>query len=161
MSSLRATSYIVGPVCSMVGETKLPFGLRPLMLYNGEVSCQSLTGKIAILRLSTHNFHDDQDMAEEQVYTYMYIHMYMYVNVNIALKYIHVLYQYFVFMYDGIYILCIHVCMYIYLSSVETLTTEKYIPKKVHVHVHVHVYTHHVLVHIFFLYISLASMLYS
>ena len=87
------------------------------------------------------------------IYIHVYIHMYMYMyaNVNIALKYIHVLYQYFIFMYDGIYILCIHVCMYIYLSSVETLTTEKYIPKKVHVHVHVHVYTHHVLVHIFFL----------
>ena len=52
----------------MVGITKLPFGLRPLMVYNGEVSCQSLTGKIAILRLSTHNFHDDQDMAEEEVH---------------------------------------------------------------------------------------------
>lgn len=38
------------------------------MVYNGEVSCQSLTGKIAILRLSTHNFHDDQDMAEEEVH---------------------------------------------------------------------------------------------
>ena len=37
------------------------------MVYNGEVTCQSLTGKLAILRLGTHNFRDDQDMAEEQV----------------------------------------------------------------------------------------------
>ena len=59
---------LLGTVCEMVGITKLPFGLHPLMVYNGEVSCQSLTGKIAILRLSTHNFHDDQDMAEEEVH---------------------------------------------------------------------------------------------
>ena len=51
----------------MVGMTKLPFGLRPLMFYNGEVSCQSLTGKLAILRLGTHNFRDDQSVAEEKV----------------------------------------------------------------------------------------------
>ena len=56
-----------GPACQMVGATKLPFGLTPLMMHNGEVTCQSLTGKLAILRLGTHNFRDDQDMAEEQV----------------------------------------------------------------------------------------------
>lgn len=37
------------------------------MLYNGEVSCQTLTGKISIVRLSTHTFHDDQELAEEEV----------------------------------------------------------------------------------------------
>ena len=51
----------------MAGVTKLPFGQRPLMLYNGEVSCQTLTGKISIVRLNTHNFHDDQELSEEEV----------------------------------------------------------------------------------------------
>jgi WD repeat-containing protein 19 len=58
---------VTGPACQMVGATKLPFGLTPLMMHNGEVTCQSLTGKLAILRLGTHNFRDDQDMAEEQL----------------------------------------------------------------------------------------------
>ena len=64
----------------MVGMTKLPFGLRPLMLYNGEVSCQSLTGKITILRLSTHNFHDDQDMAEEEVSIHVHVLTFIILN---------------------------------------------------------------------------------
>ena len=28
------------------GNTKLPYGQKPLMLYNGEVSCQTLSGKV-------------------------------------------------------------------------------------------------------------------
>ena len=40
------------------------------MLYNGEVSCQTLTGKISIVRLNTHNFHDDQELSEEEVCLY-------------------------------------------------------------------------------------------
>ena len=66
----------------MAGLTKLLFGLRPLMLYNGEVSCQTLTGKITIMRLSTHNFQDDQDIAEEEVYTCMCVYMYFHVCVH-------------------------------------------------------------------------------
>lgn len=51
----------------MVGTTKLPFGHLPLMLYNGEVSCQTLTGKISIMRLNSHIFTDDQGITEEEV----------------------------------------------------------------------------------------------
>lgn len=50
-----------------MGSTRLPFGHHPLMLYNGEVSCQTLTGKISIMRLGTHNFSDDQEITTEQV----------------------------------------------------------------------------------------------
>lgn len=57
----------LGPACLMAGMTKLPFGQRPLMLYNGEVSCQTLTGKISIVRLNTHTFQDDQELSEEEV----------------------------------------------------------------------------------------------
>ena len=54
-------------MCSMVGTTKLPFGHSPLMLYNGEVSCQTLTGKISIMRLNSHIFTDDQGITEDEV----------------------------------------------------------------------------------------------
>ena len=56
-----------GPSCVMVGTTKLQFGLRPLMLYNGQVSCQTLTGKISVLKLSTHNFDEEQDITDDKV----------------------------------------------------------------------------------------------
>ena len=61
-----------------MGVTKLPFGHRPLMLYNGEVSCQTLTGKISIMRLQTHIFSDDQGISEDEVTTGRgsYIHAY-------------------------------------------------------------------------------------
>lgn len=58
-----------GSLCNMVGTTKLPFGHSPLMLYNGEVSCQTLTGKISILRLNSHVFTDDQGITEDEVCT--------------------------------------------------------------------------------------------
>ena len=66
-----------GPSCVMVGTTKLQFGLRPLMLYNGQVSCQTLTGKISVLKLSTHNFDEEQDITDEKVNIYVHVHMYM------------------------------------------------------------------------------------
>lgn len=54
-------------MCNMVGTTKLPFGHSPLMLCNGEVSCQTLTGKISIMRLNSHIFTDDQGITEDEV----------------------------------------------------------------------------------------------
>jgi len=50
-----------------VGVTKLPYGQIPLLLYNGEVSCQTLTAKLAVVRLITHVFNDEQGMSEEEV----------------------------------------------------------------------------------------------
>ena len=59
--------HSIGPVCNMVASTKLPFGHSPLMLCNGEVSCQTLTGKISIMRLNSHIFTDDQGITEDEV----------------------------------------------------------------------------------------------
>lgn len=56
-----------GPMCEMAGVTMLPFGHCPLMLYNGEVSCQTLSGKISIMRLNTHSFGDEQELTEKEV----------------------------------------------------------------------------------------------
>ena len=50
-----------------MGVTALPFGYHPLLLYNGELTCHKLTGKQAYLRLSSHNFPDDQDLSEDEV----------------------------------------------------------------------------------------------
>ena len=57
-----------GPRCVLVGVTALPFGYRPLLLYNGELTCQKLTGKLAYLRLASHSFPDDQDLSEDEVW---------------------------------------------------------------------------------------------
>lgn len=64
---IECASGYIGPTCNMVGTTRLPFGHAPLMLYNGEVSCQTLTGKISIMRLNSHIFTDDQGITEEEV----------------------------------------------------------------------------------------------
>ena len=56
-----------GPVIAKVGITKLPFGHLPLMLNNGEMSCQTLTGKLSTVRLDTHVFSDGQGFNEEEV----------------------------------------------------------------------------------------------
>ena len=37
-----------GSQCQLVGATKLPFGYKPLMLYNGDVSCQTPSGKVSV-----------------------------------------------------------------------------------------------------------------
>ena len=38
-----------GPSCVFAGNTKLPYGQKPLMLYNGEVSCLTLSGKVFLM----------------------------------------------------------------------------------------------------------------
>ncbi|KAL5510222.1 hypothetical protein EMCRGX_G005732 [Ephydatia muelleri] len=56
-----------GPECVLVGVTKLPFGHKPIMFYNGEVSCLTLAGKLQVIRLQTHSYQDDQDLSEPEV----------------------------------------------------------------------------------------------
>ena len=41
---------IHGPSCSLLGQTKLPFGSKPLMMYNGEVS-QSVSQSSSLAHL--------------------------------------------------------------------------------------------------------------
>ena len=94
----------------MVGLTKLMFGLRPLMLYNGEVSCQTLTGKINIMRLTTHNFQDDQDLSEDEVYTCIGIYNYEFSFVHAC---VHFCMHTYVRVYQNIF-LCIHTCLYVF-----------------------------------------------
>lgn len=40
----------------LVGATKLPFSHKPLLLYNGELTCQTQSGKTSSVLLSTHSF---------------------------------------------------------------------------------------------------------
>ncbi|XP_024914661.1 WD repeat-containing protein 19-like isoform X1 [Cynoglossus semilaevis] len=47
---------IYGPQVVMVGSTPLLFSQKPLLLYNGDVICQTASGKIIQLALSTHFF---------------------------------------------------------------------------------------------------------
>ncbi|XP_074649650.1 WD repeat-containing protein 19-like isoform X1 [Tubulanus polymorphus] len=63
---LHKESY-KGSKVVQVGNTKLPYGHVPIMLYNGEVTLQTQSGKVQTLVLSTHDFEGkplDQSPAE-------------------------------------------------------------------------------------------------
>nr|XP_045017612.1 WD repeat-containing protein 19 isoform X2 [Jaculus jaculus] len=49
---------IQGSKVILAGGTKLPFSHKPLLLYNGELTCQTQSGKINAIYLSTHSFLD-------------------------------------------------------------------------------------------------------
>ncbi|XP_072170705.1 WD repeat-containing protein 19-like [Diadema setosum] len=53
---LYSRETVNGPAVILVGTTKLPFAQQPLMLHNGELMCQTQSGKTQGLQLSTHNF---------------------------------------------------------------------------------------------------------
>lgn len=45
---------LLGSQVLYVGATKLPYGQIPVLLYNGEVTLQTPSGKLATLLLATH-----------------------------------------------------------------------------------------------------------
>ncbi|MGH0157160.1 UNVERIFIED_CONTAM: hypothetical protein FKN15_033128 [Acipenser sinensis] len=47
---------IQGSKVILAGGTKLPYSHKPLLLYNGELTCQTLSGKTNNIILSTHSF---------------------------------------------------------------------------------------------------------
>ncbi|XP_018591517.1 WD repeat-containing protein 19 [Scleropages formosus] len=47
---------IQGSKVILAGGTKLPFSHKPLLLYNGELTCQTQSGKTSNVMLSTHTF---------------------------------------------------------------------------------------------------------
>ncbi|KAF4071641.1 hypothetical protein AMELA_G00275630 [Ameiurus melas] len=47
---------IQGSKVILAGATKLPFSHKPLLLYNGELTCQTQSGKTSSVLLSTHSF---------------------------------------------------------------------------------------------------------
>lgn len=47
---------IYGPKVVLVGSTPLLFSQKPLLLYNGELTCQTASGKTSDVTLSTHSF---------------------------------------------------------------------------------------------------------
>ncbi|KAI4585986.1 hypothetical protein MJG53_020611, partial [Ovis ammon polii x Ovis aries] len=49
---------IQGSKVILAGGTKVPFSHKPLLLYNGELTCQTQSGKINNIYLSTHRFLD-------------------------------------------------------------------------------------------------------
>ncbi|KAL7856198.1 hypothetical protein AOLI_G00198020 [Acnodon oligacanthus] len=60
---------IQGSKVILVGSTKLPFSHKPLLLYNGELMCQTQSGKTSSVVLSTHSFlsHTHTDSSKEQL----------------------------------------------------------------------------------------------
>ncbi|XP_004564353.3 WD repeat-containing protein 19 isoform X1 [Maylandia zebra] len=47
---------IYGPQVVLVESTALPFSQKPLLFHNGELTCQTASGKISEVELSTHSF---------------------------------------------------------------------------------------------------------
>ncbi|KAI9206652.1 uncharacterized protein BJ171DRAFT_597315 [Polychytrium aggregatum] len=43
-----------GQACISLGTTRLPFGLKPLLLLNGALTCQTQGGKLTVVNLATH-----------------------------------------------------------------------------------------------------------
>ncbi|XP_041788987.1 WD repeat-containing protein 19 [Chelmon rostratus] len=57
---------IYGPRVVLVGSTALLFSHKPLLLYNGELTCQTASGKTSEVALSTHSFlkHSASTLAD-------------------------------------------------------------------------------------------------
>uniref|UniRef100_A0A8C2H4P6 WD repeat domain 19 n=1 Tax=Cyprinus carpio TaxID=7962 RepID=A0A8C2H4P6_CYPCA len=53
---------IQGSKVILVGATKLPFSHKPLLLHNGELTCQTQSGKINSVVLNTHSFLNNPHM---------------------------------------------------------------------------------------------------
>lgn len=53
-----------GSFVELVGATKLPYGQVPLMLYNGEVTLQTASGKVVPLTLDTHVQLEDKQVTD-------------------------------------------------------------------------------------------------
>lgn len=45
-----------GPKLVHAGDSKLPYGHNPLMLFNGQVTCQTQNGRTSTVILDTHSF---------------------------------------------------------------------------------------------------------
>ncbi|KAJ3283607.1 WD repeat-containing protein 19 [Borealophlyctis nickersoniae] len=45
---------IKGPQCLVLGATKLPYGLKPLLLLSGMLTCQTPGGRLSVVPLATH-----------------------------------------------------------------------------------------------------------
>lgn len=61
---------LLGPIVEYVGESKLPYGMVPIMLYNGEITLQTQSGRIQTQILDTHTAlytESLEDMTVEEV----------------------------------------------------------------------------------------------
>ena len=55
-----------------VGETKLPYGYAPLLFYGGELKCQTRSGKLVNLSLTSHSYFSNlNDLSPEEIYVYL------------------------------------------------------------------------------------------
>nr|XP_054756020.1 WD repeat-containing protein 19-like isoform X1 [Lytechinus pictus] len=67
-SYLYSRETVNGPAVILVGTTKLPFAQQPLMLHNGQLVCQTQSGKTTSVQLTTYNFLErPQDLPHSEV----------------------------------------------------------------------------------------------
>lgn len=61
-----SSDTITGAQCLLASTTKLPFGHRPLMLYNGELTCQTQSGKVTKLQLTIYGESAPSDATKDE-----------------------------------------------------------------------------------------------
>jgi len=60
----------VGSRVVYIGESRLPFGQQPLLLYGGGLTLQTTSGSVQGIILDTHSFMStDAQTSSEQVHT--------------------------------------------------------------------------------------------
>lgn len=64
ISLLFLVSYFTGSMVAFAGTTKLPYGQIPVLLYNGEITLQTQSGKLATMLLATHTHVFNENPTE-------------------------------------------------------------------------------------------------
>ncbi|XP_052278623.1 WD repeat-containing protein 19-like isoform X1 [Dreissena polymorpha] len=53
---MYSREHVMGTRCDLVGSTKLPYGQKPVLLHNGEVTLQTQSGKLVTIALDSHAY---------------------------------------------------------------------------------------------------------
>lgn len=68
LSTLKCLFYNVGSRVILADDTKIPFSHKPLLLYNGELTCQTQSGQINNVYLDTHSFLNNlKDLGPDEL----------------------------------------------------------------------------------------------
>ena len=68
------TALLPGGHVVYIGETRLPFGQQPLLLYGGGLTLQTSSGSVQAILLDTHSFMSrESPVTIEQVHLVTYL----------------------------------------------------------------------------------------
>ena len=68
-----------------IGETRLPFGQEPLLLYGGGLTLQTSSGSVQAILLDTHSFMSSEPpTTDDQVSCFVLIQLYIVFRTNVV-----------------------------------------------------------------------------